>query len=482
MRHGPARFLVPTFVAVCLLWLPCDPGLAAPVRQERNCTVSGDKIASPARVILGETVEVRLRLTADCPAAVLQPADVVLAIDQSVSMAQEGKLDAAKAAARAFVVASDLSLHRVAVVAFAATATTTIGLSQDRSAIEAAIDGIGIAPSTNIADAIDTGAQILRLNGRAEAKHVIILISDGSPNQPTPDPRTAALRSANFAKLESVTLFAIGLGADADVTLLQGLASGADHYRFAPAPEDLDAIYESIAVVIAGSAVTELVVVDDVYPSVSLKPGSTSPAAAVAGRRLTWTAGSLPATGLLWTYEVSADRAGTYPTNDAAVAAFRHADGSAGQFVFPRPMITVVDPNEGVPCADPNAWSILVHAFPDSSGRSSAAGRGCNNRFDSADWFAGTHPGLPSLEFQLTDLAGSRTLARGTSVAGPGRVDQRLLMKACDPPPYRLRLVTSDLNGYGLCANSPAEQVITARRFERSFFRSAEVRFGFTSP
>jgi hypothetical protein len=141
-----------------------------------------------------------------------------------------------------------------------------------------------------------------------------------------------------------------------------------------------------------------------------------------------------------------------------------------------------VDPNEGVPCADPNAWSILVHAFPDGTGGASFGGGGCNNRFDSGDWFGGTFPGLPSLEFRLTDMTATKTLYRGRSVLGPGRVDQRLLIRACDPPPYRLQLTTENLNGYSLCANSPAEQVVPARAFLHKPFKSTEVRFGFMEP
>lgn len=453
---------------------------AAPARDDRNCVVSGDKVASPARVLLGETVQVRLTLGAECPPAVFQSADIVLAIDQSVSMAQDGKLDAAKSAALAFLDATDMSLHRLAVVGFAGSAQTVIGLSQDRGAIRTAVSGISIRPSTNIADALDVAAEILRTDARPDAKKVIILISDGSPNQPLPDPRTAAVRSANFAKLDGVEIFTIGLGRDADPPLLQSLSSGTDYYAFAPGPEDLQAIYEAIAVVIASSAVRNLVVDDDLYADVDLVGGSAVPAADVSGRRLTWRSTGLAAAGASWVYEVKPTRAGTYPTNERAVASFTNADGTAGTFEFPRPEITVVDPNEGVPCSDPDAWTVLVHAFPDAIGVSPSGGRGCNNRFDSGDWFGGTYPGLPQLEFQLMSGDGARVLYRGKSTSAAGRVDQRLYIRACEPPPYRLELLTRDLNGYELCGNSPALQQVPASRYRRSPFKSTEVRFGFT--
>jgi hypothetical protein len=58
-------------------------------------------------------------------------------------------------------------------------------------------------------------------------------------------------------------------------------------------------------------------------------------------------------------------------------------------------------------------------------------------------------------------------------------VDQRLYIRVCDPPPYRLRLVTGDLAGYSLCPNSPTERIITLKDFRPRAFQRTEVRFGY---
>ncbi len=86
---------------------------------------------------------------------------------------------------------------------------------------------------------------------------------------------------------------------------------------------------------------------------------------------------------------------------------------------------------------------------------------------------------LPPLEFELTDIEGQQVMyRRGRGVPGPGRVDQRLYIRVCEPPPYVLRLVTEDLDGYHLCPNSPELRLITERSFRPLAFQRTEVRFG----
>jgi hypothetical protein len=231
--------------------------------------------------------------------------------------------------------------------------------------------------------------------------------------------------------------------------------------------------------VVGASAVKNLVLTDDLFADVTLTGGSTTPPADVNGQRLTWHSMGLSGSGLTWVYQVKPTKAGTYPTNERAVVVFENADGSAGQFVFPRPDITVVDPNEGVPCNQPGAWTLLVHAFPDSVGQSRDGVPGCNNRFDAGDWMGGTYPALPRLEFQVTDATGVRILFRGKGVSGPGSVDQRLHIRLCEPPPYRVRLLSTDLSGYTLCPNSAGNRLVSASLYRNNPFKNTEIRYGF---
>jgi Mg-chelatase subunit ChlD len=453
------------------------PAAAAPPAQAPTCIVQGDKVASPARIRLGETVQIRLTISSQCPPASYRSADIMLAIDDSFSMASDGKLDAAKRAANTFVDNTDLSIHRLGLVTFHGTAVVAIGLSQDAKAIKDEVNAIGRQSGTNIAAAIDESLEVLTTQGRPGVLPVIILLTDGTPNLPQNEPELAALRSANAAKLAGVELYAVGLGRDVSESLLKQIASTPAHYYFSPDIADLDQIYQSIALVVGDYSVRDLVLQDDLAANITLEQGTANPTATVTGRRLEWVAGLVPASGLTWVYTVTPRIIGTYPTNDQAIATYKDTEGTSHRFVFPKPVVTVLDPNEGALCNGTDRWTIMIHSFPDSVGQ--PGGQGCNNIFDSGDWAEGAGYPLPMLEYQVTDESGSRELYKGRGIPGPGRVDQRLYLRVCQPPPYRLRLVTEDLNGYSLCSNSPSQQMITRRDFRPEAFRRSEVRFGF---
>lgn len=473
--------LVAILAVLGLAW--GSPGVrAAPAAQaDEKCVVEGDKVASPARVRLGETVQIRLTLTPKCPEASYRAVDVVLVIDRSRSMAGSKMSQALKAAAT-FVDTLDLSLQRVAVVSFDDIAWLDIGLSQDPAAIKAALNKIALGSGTNISAGLDMAfLDLLEPQGRPEALPVIVLMSDGAPNRPgnASQASVAAQVSANTARLGGATIFTIGLGSDADETLMKRIAGSDANYTHSPSEDQLEEIYRSIALQVGDFALRDLILDDDLYKDVTLVAGSANPAPLVNGKRLSWTQALVPSTGLTWVYEVQPQKLGTYPTNDRALATFTHSDGASGSFVFPQPQITVVE-REKPPaaCGARDMWTLMLHAFPDEVGVS-ALGQGCNNRFDAGDWPGGTKDPLPPLMWQLTDAEGTDVLFEGQAVPGPGRVDQRLYLRICEPPPYRLRLLTRDLNGWEACTNSPTERIIDASDFKRSAYRRSEQRFGF---
>jgi len=455
------------------------PAHAASPGQGGGCTVRVDKVASPARVRLGESVQVRLSLEPDCPPSTFRAGDAVLVIDRSMSMLSDGKIAAAKAAASAFVDATDLTANRIAVLGFNSDAQQYIGLSGDGPAIKQAINAIGIRTGTNIARAIDIAAALLKKDGRDDALPVIILITDGSPNQPAPDPELAAQRSANAAKLAGVHVFAIGLGESVDHGLMRSLASTPTDYYFSPSTAELEIVYRSIALQVGTFAARDLVVDDDLAANLLLVPGSISPDATQTGDVLRWSAGLVPTDGLTWVYNLTPTIAGTIPTNDRATATYRDIDGTPHTVDFPLPFVTVVDPRSQNFCDRPGGWTIMVHSFPDSVGISGAGVPGCNNNFDSGDWAEGTRYTLPPLEYELSSATSGELIYVGKGVPGPGRVDQRLYVRVCEPPPYRLRLVATDLGGYRLCVNSPAERTITLRDFRPTVFQRTEARYGY---
>lgn len=479
-------------LSLAALGLLREPGSlwAAALRQApaERCTITGTKTALPARVLRGDPVEVRLRIKPSCPGETFRDVDVVLVIDQSRSMADgaggaggQSKEAAAKSAAKAFVDAAlSTGRSRVSLVTFGGSANLGIGLSSDTVAIKRAIDGFPLISGTNISAGIDLAFEsVLTPNARPSALQVIILMSDGAPNVPAPNPDQAAVRSANAARLGGVQLFAIGLGSDRDDDLLTRTAGGAANYYPSPNGSDLENIYRNIAVLVGNFAVRDMVLDDDLSQYVQYVAGSAVPAAEVAGRRLTWKANLIPEQGITLTYRVIATRVGTWPTNDLAVAAFVNADGKPDSYTFPKPQITVVEPPpEGPVCTGNNWWTIAIHSFPDSVGISGGSATGCNNRFDGGDWIAGTGVPLPKLEYEIKDSAG-KTIFRSQGVPGPGRVDQRIYARVCVPPPYTVRLVTTNFGAYRLCPNLTVERKVTARDFRPASAKRTELRFGF---
>jgi hypothetical protein len=377
-----------TVLALGLLG-PATQALAAPALQEppaeETCVLTGDKLASPARVVLGDSVQIRLSLSADCPPATYRPADLFIVMDSSLSMQSDGKMTAAKNAAVAFVDRTDLATHRIGVIAFYGSTIERSGLSQDAQALRSAIQGIDTRQGTNIAAAVDAAQASLAANGRPEAHKVIMLITDGSPNLPSPDPKTAAVRSAATAKLAGTEIFTIGLGRDADANLLANVATDDDHYYFSPSGAELTQVYAAIAVLVTDSVIRNLVLADDLTSEVKLVDGTANPTATVSGDVLNWTADSLPSDGLTWVYQVTPQKVGTYPTNTRAAVTYRDADGENREFVFPVPTITVVSPRLDLLCDRPNGWTIMVHSFPDSVGVGPGARTGCNIIFNSGD-------------------------------------------------------------------------------------------------
>jgi len=177
--------------------------------------------------------------------------DVVLVLDASTSMLAEtgagrSKLDAARAAARAFL--GELRLadgDQAAIIAFNVDAMALHPLSGDRSSLEAALDRIQVQEYTRIDRGIEEATREL-----ASTRHrpgnlpAMIVLTDGRSNPVSPE---VAEQRATEAKAAGITLFAIGLGPDVDRATMRRMATTPAHYYETPDAEALTAIYRRIA-------------------------------------------------------------------------------------------------------------------------------------------------------------------------------------------------------------------------------------------
>lgn len=173
-------------------------------------------------------------------------ADVALVIDASSSMTG-AKLEAAKAAAAAFLAAMRLPEDQVAVVSFNQEAALDTGLTGDGAAVAAAIAAIRPRPGTRIDQGIALALTELAGPRRRPANAaVLVVLSDG---QQTELPASAAA-TAERARGQGVVVYSIGLGMDAAAAFLTELAGDPSRYFFAPDPARLTAVYLEIAAVI----------------------------------------------------------------------------------------------------------------------------------------------------------------------------------------------------------------------------------------
>lgn len=209
------------------------------------------------------------------------PVDVVLAIDRSGSMQDDGTtppqpLTDVKTAAASFIERLKTT-DQASLVSFASTASTPPDsvLSRDLVRIKKVIDSIAIqapatAQETNIADGIlqaDRELQSERHNSKASK--VIVLLTDGAATEPkkagdTTYPEKYALSVAAEARDNGVDIYTIGLGNKVNQTFLEQIASAPEYFFSAASTKSLNTIYRQIGTAICKSGPTKIELISTV--------------------------------------------------------------------------------------------------------------------------------------------------------------------------------------------------------------------------
>lgn len=322
---------------------------APPPESQATCDAGADKVATPAEVRLGESVEVRLAVRGRCGAQVATvPLDVLLIVDRSGSMAGE-RIRIARDAAMDFVAEADLGVSRVGIVSFNDSAAVDAPLTSDEVALRRAIDKLTAFGGTRIDVALATANAELARSGRPGAAPVFILLSDGGS-----DP-AAALREADLAKREGVEIFTIGI--EGNSALLSAIASGADHFFEAEGARQLFAIFDRIAErIVVAALFRTLDVVDELPANMRLVPGSMEPAGSwdPGARLLRWHVEGVPFDGTTLRYRLEPLEAGEWPANVAAWGDYVDGYHNPGRLEFPVPRVRVLAPT-ATPTVAPTA-------------------------------------------------------------------------------------------------------------------------------
>ncbi len=200
--------------------------------------------ASPTPPPVPGTVYLPLVLKEACLVKSQAGVDLVLALDSSISM-QGTKLAAAVAAARGLLTEMAPRTDRVGLVSFDGQARREYVITQDFDAVSRRLDQLVLGNGTRIDLGLEKSLGELESRGRDGSRRAVVLLTDGRPSEGT---EARALQLAALARASDVSVFTVGLGADADTAFLRALARDGSYAFLAPTGEDLAAIYRRIAV------------------------------------------------------------------------------------------------------------------------------------------------------------------------------------------------------------------------------------------
>ncbi len=199
------------------------------------------------------------------------PSDVVLAIDLSGSMNDDGgdppePVSSVLRAAESFVKRLGKN-DMVSVVTYATNAELVLPLTNNREEVAGVVANLLISKeaetgSTNTGDAITKSKEELASSRHnPNARKVLVLLTDGLATAPATSPEEYAKNAATQIKNDGVEVYTIGLGAKVNTAFLEVIASGPDHHFVAPTTVTIGDIYTSITSALCeeGAAVIEIV-------------------------------------------------------------------------------------------------------------------------------------------------------------------------------------------------------------------------------
>ncbi len=183
----------------------------------------------------------------------MEGSEACIIIDDSGSMGSDNKMASAISGAKSYLDKLTVDSDYAAVVSFNSSATTIGALSlldiATKTQFKTAIDGLTAGGGTNFDDALSAGYNILNDSTRKGTFKYIVFLSDGEAS--VPYGVLAQLKAAN------IPVYAIGLGAGADMAALGAIASGTDGKSFfAATAAALNAIYSDISSVTTDDKLT----------------------------------------------------------------------------------------------------------------------------------------------------------------------------------------------------------------------------------
>ncbi|MDR3578007.1 MAG: VWA domain-containing protein [Anaerolineaceae bacterium] len=179
-----------------------------------------------------------------------KPVDLVIAIDVSSSMAGD-KISAARNSLVKFInLLGDND--RLQVTTFGSQVTTMIPMGEigpKRADITRRVSGIIEGGDTTLYDAVLQSYQDLETNGDPKHIRAMIVLTDGNDTASAHslDDVIIKIGSKSEEGGNSIKIFTIGYGSDADTTVLKTIAEKSGGMQYDSKPENINAVYSAIA-------------------------------------------------------------------------------------------------------------------------------------------------------------------------------------------------------------------------------------------
>jgi VWFA-related protein len=173
----------------------------------------------------------------------IRPTTVVLVVDRSLSMEEEDRIGALKAAVATFLTVMPPG-SRVAVIAFGSDVAVICPFTDDPKRVQAAVDALTPAGATRYYDAV---AEALELIARESGRRAILALTDGEDTFSQVATLDSVILAARRAGLPVHTL---GLGSEDEIESadLRRLATETrGQYYLARQADQLRRIYEELA-------------------------------------------------------------------------------------------------------------------------------------------------------------------------------------------------------------------------------------------
>jgi Ca-activated chloride channel family protein len=159
------------------------------------------------------------------------PMNLVVVVDHSGSMVQDGRLDKVKVGLHALI--DNLGAEdRMALISFDDTVTINAPFGTDRDTLHATVDALRPDGGTNLYDGLEAGFRQLGDVPESEKQNRVIFLSDGLATAGNTSPQAIIEMSTGYIT-RGIGLTTIGVGTTFDVNVMRGLAeNGAGNFYF----------------------------------------------------------------------------------------------------------------------------------------------------------------------------------------------------------------------------------------------------------